>query len=90
MKIIRPVDFAVTDKAFERSREIHERHGIAGGEGHHDIGMDHDYPDDECPNCGGAGFVYDCIDGFCEDAESGCDLCERACDWCTITNPAKP
>lgn len=48
-----------------------------------------DYPDDDCPNCGGVGFVYDCIDGCCEDAESGCDLCERRCDWCTITNPAK-
>jgi hypothetical protein len=47
-----------------------------------------DHDDDEyCPNCGGTGFVYDCIDGFCEDAESGCDLCERRCDWC---NPPRP
>jgi hypothetical protein len=42
--------------------------------------------DDGCPNCGGEGVTYDCIDGFCEDAESGCDLCARRCDWC---NPKK-
>jgi hypothetical protein len=45
-----------------------------------------DYPDDDCPNCGGEGVVYDCIDGFCEDAEEGCDLCAHRCDWC---NPPK-
>lgn len=45
--------------------------------------MDGDRDDDDCPNCGGTGFVYDCIDGFCADAESGCDLCERRCDWCS-------
>jgi hypothetical protein len=38
--------------------------------------------DDECPNCGGDGVTYDCIDGMCVDSESGCDLCERKCDWC--------
>lgn len=47
---------------------------------------DFDY-DDSCPNCGGEGVIYDCIDGCCEDAESGCELCERRCDWC---NPKPP
>lgn len=42
---------------------------------------DDDY-DEECPNCGGEGWIYDCIDGMCVDAESGCDLCKRRCDWC--------
>jgi len=48
---------------------------------------DHDDFDDghDCGNCGGDGVTYDCIDGFCVDAESGCDMCERRCDWC---NPA--
>lgn len=45
-----------------------------------------DYDDDECGNCGGEGVIYDCIDGFCVNAEDGCDLCARRCDWC---NPAK-
>ena len=46
---------------------------------------DFDY-DDSCPNCGGEGVLYSCIDGCCEDAESGCDLCAYRCDWC---NPPK-
>ena len=31
----------------------------------------------------GEGFTFDCIDGCCEDAEMGCDLCTRPCSWCT-------
>jgi len=46
-----------------------------------------DYPDDECGNCGGEGFTYDCIDGCCLNAEDGCELCAHRCDWC---NPRKP
>jgi hypothetical protein len=42
-----------------------------------------DFLDDECPNCGGEGVVYDCIDGQCLDAESGCELCSSKCDWCS-------
>ncbi len=42
---------------------------------------------DECGNCGGEGFTYLCIDGCCVDAEEGCDLCARRCDWC---NPRRP
>lgn len=45
-----------------------------------------DFDDDgECWNCNGEGLVYSRIDGFCDDAESGCDLCGRRCDVC---NPA--
>lgn len=43
--------------------------------------------DDECGNCGGEGVVYDCFDGFCENAEEGCDDCARRCDWCRPTKP---
>lgn len=36
----------------------------------------------ECYDCGGEGVHFDCIDGCCEDAESGCDQCEYACAVC--------
>lgn len=39
-----------------------------------------DYEDDECPVCGGEGFVFDCFDGCCLDADIGCDDCTRTCD----------
>ncbi len=42
-------------------------------------------PNDEaCWHCGGEGLIYDCIDGCCEDAESGCDDCSRTCPECII------
>lgn len=48
----------------------------------------HDYEDEDCWNCGGEGYVYNCLDEIgCIDPESGCDLCMRRCDIC---NPAKP
>jgi hypothetical protein len=47
----------------------------------------YDGEDLDCWNCGGEGYVSDCIDGFCQDAESGCDLCTRRCDVC---RPAPP
>lgn len=40
--------------------------------------------DDECWNCGGEGETYDCIDGCCLDAESGCPDCSRPCVECRI------
>ncbi|WP_288959775.1 hypothetical protein [uncultured Sulfitobacter sp.] len=46
---------------------------------------DIDYLDstlDDCPNCGGEGVVHDCIDDQCIDAEIGCELCARKCDYC--------
>lgn len=44
----------------------------------------YDSADDGCPNCGGEGVVYSCHSEYaCIDPESGCDMCERRCDWCT-------
>lgn len=39
---------------------------------------------DECSFCGGEGFTYDCIDGCCVDAESGCEQCAQRCVECRI------
>lgn len=40
-----------------------------------------DYDDDDgCPICGGEGFIFDCFDGCCEDADVGCDDCTRPCE----------
>jgi hypothetical protein len=42
-------------------------------------------PDHEdCWHCGGEGFTYDCIDGCCMDAESGCEDCSLRCPECRI------
>lgn len=43
---------------------------------------DFDMDDRDCNECGGEGFVHDCFDGFCVDAEDGCDDCTRACPEC--------
>jgi hypothetical protein len=40
--------------------------------------------DEECWHCGGEGYTYDCIDGCCEDAESGCEDCASRCAECAI------
>ena len=39
---------------------------------------------DNCWHCGGEGYTHDCIDGFCEDAEIGCEDCSRRCPECLI------
>jgi hypothetical protein len=42
-------------------------------------------PDNEdCWHCGGEGETFDCIDGCCLDADSGCELCKRDCLECRI------
>lgn len=47
----------------------------------------YDYEDEDCWNCGGDGYVYNCLDEIgCIDPESGCDLCEKRCYVC---NPRK-
>lgn len=51
---------------------------------------DDDHTDDYCGNCDGEGWTYHCIDGCCENAEDGCDLCARRCDWCNPLKPRKP
>lgn len=45
---------------------------------------DFDDADDpfDCYQCGGEGFVWSCFDGFCVDAEEGCDDCTRPCPEC--------
>jgi hypothetical protein len=42
--------------------------------------------EEDCPNCGGEGVIYMCVSEYaCIDPESGCELCERRCDWCRPT-----
>lgn len=39
--------------------------------------------DEQCWNCGGEGYVYNCQDEIgCIDPEGGCDLCMRHCPIC--------
>lgn len=38
--------------------------------------------DEPCQECGGEGVTFSCFDGFCADAEVGCDDCTRACPEC--------
>lgn len=49
---------------------------------------DYDYEDQNefCGQCD-EGYIYSCIDGCCINAEEGCELCQRRCDFC---NPLKP
>ena len=44
---------------------------------------------EECWHCGGEGETYDCIDGCCVDAESGCADCARQCPECRINAGAR-
>lgn len=43
-----------------------------------------DYDTDDCWYCGGDGFVFECFDGFCLDADVGCDDCTRECPECRL------
>jgi hypothetical protein len=45
--------------------------------------------DEECWYCGGEGETYDCIDGCCLDAESGCSDCARPCYECRMRERAR-
>ena len=36
----------------------------------------------ECPACKGDGFLAICIDGYCAQAEEGCDFCREPCETC--------
>lgn len=44
--------------------------------------------DGGCPGFCEEGYVFDCIDGCCVDAESGCDLCASRCEYCWVLEPA--
>lgn len=38
---------------------------------------------EDCPECGGEGYTYDCFEEFaCIDPEGGCSDCARRCLWC--------
>lgn len=44
---------------------------------------DFDYGDyRECWQCAGEGHMHDCWDGFCQEAEIGCEMCTKKCDVC--------
>lgn len=62
---------------FERHAENHRQ--IRAAERARDM---HDPRDDdnECPICGGEGFMFHCFDDCCEDADVGCDDCTQPCD----------
>lgn len=46
-----------------------------------------DFIDDGCYECGGDGFVSDCVEEWaCVDPDYGCDYCTRPCPLC---NPHK-
>jgi hypothetical protein len=40
------------------------------------------FDEDDCGECGGEGYVFDCFDGCCADADIGCDLCTTPCMNC--------
>ena len=47
--------------------------------------------DEECPNCGGEGWVWGCFEDTCcctDDDGLGCDPIR--CDWCRPPKPRKP
>ena len=37
---------------------------------------------EDCPECGGEGWIADCFDGCCIEADSGCEDCMRRCVEC--------
>jgi hypothetical protein len=39
---------------------------------------------EDCSECHGEGGTYDCIDGYCADAEDGCPDCFTPCLGCRI------
>src|SRR6185437_1779996 len=42
-------------------------------------------PDQEdCWHCGGEGYIVDCFDGCCMDADVGCEQCTSRCPECRI------
>lgn len=38
--------------------------------------------DEPCWQCCGEGYIADCFDGLCVNAEDGCELCMKRCDIC--------
>jgi hypothetical protein len=48
-----------------------------------------DSRDDDCWQCGGEGWIADCFDDLCVNAEDGCELCMCRCDICNV-RPSQP
>lgn len=47
-----------------------------------------DYEANGCYECGGEGFVSDCVEEWaCVDPEYGCDYCTRPCPLCNSSKP---
>lgn len=52
---------------------------------------DYDQGDDACYECGGEGFISDCVEEWaCVDPEYGCDYCTRRCPLCNPHRPHTP
>jgi hypothetical protein len=52
---------------------------------------DLDYEDSDCYECGGEGFISDCVEEWaCIDPEYGCDYCTRRCPLCNAPSPTNP
>lgn len=48
----------------------------------------YDDRDDCCYECGGEGFVSDCVEEWaCVDPDYGCDYCTRRCSLCSSATP---
>lgn len=60
----------------------HDRGEILLGLIYDDVDRRLNPDDDECPNCGGEGYIADCFDGLCVNAEHGCEDCVRRCVEC--------
>jgi hypothetical protein len=43
----------------------------------------------DCAYCGGEGYSYSCVDDMCVNAEDGCELCMRACEYCNSPRPSQ-
>jgi len=53
-----------------------------------EVRMEMNPDNDDCPTCGGEGVIFECFDGFCIDAEIGCDECTSRCPECARRNLA--
>lgn len=69
----------MNDKTLKSPTEV-VSHGQSMDEAAADnFGLTADDLDEECSECGGEGFIFDCFDGCCANADIGCDDCTRLC-----------
>jgi hypothetical protein len=74
-EVLHPVHFAAPSMALSRGEQLLDFI-------EDEIQQQLNPGDDECWNCSGEGYTYDCIDGCCADAESGCEDCASRCPEC--------